>query len=300
MKLRVQLHLHTTESRCTRIKTDSIIKPKQVIDLARKYKIDAIAVTDHDTTSAIPKMKKYAQKNGIVLINGIEASTKDGHLIGLGVEERIEDKLKRSMSALEVSDVIKECGGEVYIPHPFDVRDGLKEKVKEVDGIIEVFNSFRILNFEDKLANLAATKLKRPKAVGGDAHIPSMINRGITVVDAEPDEISILKAIKKGRVDFENCTYIGLKEIKEWAIDRVLLSYNYIKDNISNGWKIDRWYMRLANLSFMRRLESSALKHVKINKKNRVWDILGYLSYSLGLGYCLMKDRKFTSFVLNL
>lgn len=300
MKLRVQLHSHTTESKCTRIKTDSIIKPKQAIDLAKKYGLDAIAVTDHNTTSAYPKMKKYAEKNGIILINGIEANTADGHLIGLRIDEGIENKINRKMSALEVSDVIRDCGGEVYIPHPFDIKDGLKQKVKEVDGIIEVFNSFRLLSFEDKLANLAATKLKRPRAVGGDAHVPTMMNRGVTVVDAEPNEDSILKSIKKGRVSFENCNYIGLKEIKEWAIDRTLLSYGYIKDNITHGWKVDRWYMNIANLSWMRHLESSVLRHVKINRKNKIWDILAYLSYSIALFYSITKERKFAPFVLNL
>ena len=85
MGLTCQLHTHTTESKGTRVVVESITRPKKAIDFCKKNKIDVLAITDHNTTAAYPKMKRYAEKKGILLIKGIEIDTADGHIIGLDV-----------------------------------------------------------------------------------------------------------------------------------------------------------------------------------------------------------------------
>ena len=62
MELRLQLHFHTTKSIGTRIDIESIIKPKQAVDILAKNNIDVVAVTDHDTTKGCSVMRKYAEK----------------------------------------------------------------------------------------------------------------------------------------------------------------------------------------------------------------------------------------------
>ena len=56
--LRVQLHVHTTASRGTRIKYDSTITPAEAIEILYKRGVDAVAVTDHNTTRAYDLMRR--------------------------------------------------------------------------------------------------------------------------------------------------------------------------------------------------------------------------------------------------
>jgi hypothetical protein len=301
MDLRFQLHLHTTESKGTRVYVESLIEPKQAIDIAKMNNIDGIAITDHDKTTAYDKVKNYAKEKNIILINGIEFDTSDGHIIGLNVDTGIEKKIRKGMSALEVCDIIKDSSGEVYIPHPFDIRrKGLGKKIKKVDGIIEVFNSLDIFGFEDKYASYVASKLKRPIAAGADAHKPDMINLGITVVDSEPDEFSVLKSIKKGNVRFENCRHLTLKDMKELSLDRVISSYEYIKEEIKNGWEVDMKYMKIANCRFMKPIENFVLDLGVRNRHSRIWDFVTYISYVLTILYGQHNKRDFKEFISKL
>lgn len=301
MELNLQLHLHTTESRGTRILCESIIRPRQAINILKENKIDVVAITDHNTTRACSKMRNYAKKKGILVIDGIEIDTIDGHIIGLDVDLDIEKKINRSMTAFEASDVIKDCGGEVYIPHLFDIRrKGLGCKVKEIDGIIEVFNSFNIFGFEDKYAKFAASKLNRPTAVGGDAHIAEMIPCGITVIDSELDERSILKILKRGNVKFKNCRYMTLRQIKEWSLERAFLSYGDIKKKIRHGWEVDTRYMTFANNRFLRLLERFFLELGTRRVKSKFWDFGTYLSYILLSFYQRSTKKEFNSFISTL
>lgn len=301
MKLTTQLHMHTTESKGTRVVVDSIITPKQAVNIAKKNRIDAIAITDHNTTSAYPKIREYAEKNGIILINGIEINTVDGHLIGLNVDLDIEKNISRSMTVLEAKDLIKDSGGEVYIPHAFDIRsEGIGIKIKEVDGIVEVFTPLNIFKFENKYADFVAKKLNRPKAVGADVHIPKMANLCLTVVDSEPDVKSILNAIKKGRVEFRNCRCLTLKEMKELSLERITNSYDFIKNKIKNGWETDKKYMILANNPLMKIIETLTLEIGMKTKNSKIWDLVTYVSYFLFTIYGKNAKKEFDEFISNL
>ena len=173
--LRVQLHMHTTVSRGTRIEYDSIITPMTAINTLVRSGVDAVAVTDHNTTRAYNQMNRIGERKGVYVIRGIEIDTVGGHIIGLGVEDGIDHNIKRrgkGLTALEAADLIRDFNGEVYIPHPFDIqKKGLGTKIPEVDGIVEVFKPMNIFRFENELAHIVASELERPKAVGSDAHI---------------------------------------------------------------------------------------------------------------------------------
>jgi hypothetical protein len=267
-----------------------------------KNNIKGVAVTDHDTTKGCSRIRKYAKNKDIVVINGIEFSTADGHLIGLGIDEGIENNFKKyKTTAFETIDLIKDSGGVVYIPHPFDIKkEGIGTMVKEVDGIIEVFNPFNMFGFEDKFAKLAAEKLNRPMAVGGDAHTPRMITSGITVVDCEPNVDSILKTLQKKNKRFENCSYITLEELKEWSLDRINSSYDAIMVNISQNWFVDSWYMNIANLRVLKVLERNLLKAAINKRDSRFWDFFAKSTFLLANIYGHMAIREFSNFVLTL
>jgi predicted metal-dependent phosphoesterase TrpH len=291
--LRVQLHLHTRKSKGKRIPTESLIYPKKAIDFAKKAEIDALVFTDHNTTLAYKERKSYARKKGILLINGVEIDTLDGHLIGIGVGEGIESCLKRKVRALEAAELIKSWGGEVYIPHPFDfLGKGLGRKLKEVDGVVEVFNPLNIFGSGDELACRLASKLGKAKAVGADAHTYETISYALTLVNSELEEDAIIKAIKNGKTKFENCRYVTWRQLKSLALERVQGSYQEIKQRIREGWEVDEGYMILANNPLLKPLQLAALEVGIRKKESKLLDLLaGSLCY-LSLLYSKLKYSR--------
>jgi len=76
---RLDLHLHTTHS-------DGSFTPTEVIDLAQKAGVTALAITDHDITTGVLEATVAGQKHGIDVIPGIEISSLLGnselHILG--------------------------------------------------------------------------------------------------------------------------------------------------------------------------------------------------------------------------
>jgi len=301
MELRAQLHMHTNESKGMRVKTHSNIHPKIAIDILKKKNIQVVAITDHNNTRAYSKIKDYAEKNGIILINGIEITTRDGEIIGLNIEPGIERELNKNMTVNEAKDIILDYNGEILIPHPFDIMgNGIGKKIKEIKGIVEIFNPGNIFGFEDKFARIVAEKLNLPMVANSDAHYIRMIDRGITVIDSEPEIDSIFKSIKKGEVKFENCKYITWKEVKEWALIRVSNSYKDIMENLMDGWKSDTAYMKLANQKFIRLIQKKTLELGISKPDSRIWDIVSYIIFLVYNLYAWHARREYAPFVFSI
>ena len=76
---RLDLHLHTTFSDGSRTPTD-------VLTLASKAKVTALAITDHDTITGLPEAIQAGRSLGIEVIPGIELSSRWGntelHVLG--------------------------------------------------------------------------------------------------------------------------------------------------------------------------------------------------------------------------
>ncbi|MDO5551395.1 MAG: PHP domain-containing protein [Lachnospiraceae bacterium] len=76
----IDLHVHSNAS-------DGTLSPTQVVELAAKKGLAAIALTDHDTTAGIEEAVKAADRTGIELVPGIEFSCvyqkTEIHILGL-------------------------------------------------------------------------------------------------------------------------------------------------------------------------------------------------------------------------
>ena len=76
---RLDLHLHTTHS-------DGSLSPAEVLALAQKAGVTALAITDHDIITGIPEALATGQQLGIEVIPGIEISSRYGetelHVLG--------------------------------------------------------------------------------------------------------------------------------------------------------------------------------------------------------------------------
>ena len=143
--LRVDLHMHTHFS------PDSLVSPERLVARCQKVGLSCIAVTDHNTTEGARVVKDIAP---FFVIVGEEVRTSEGEVTGLFLTETIPEGL----SIGETARRIKDQGGLVSIPHPFDrfrgeviSRRGLDEVVQYAD-IVEVFNARNNLSADDRKA----------------------------------------------------------------------------------------------------------------------------------------------------
>ncbi len=76
---RADLHLHTTHS-------DGAYSPAQVVELARRAGLAAVAVTDHDAVGGVAVAREAADGSGVEVIAGVEITAefrgRELHLLG--------------------------------------------------------------------------------------------------------------------------------------------------------------------------------------------------------------------------
>lgn len=182
------LHMHTYYSKC------GVDSPKTMVKMAISKKLDGIAITDHNTTVGALQAMKNNQE--LTVIPGIEVSTRDGEILGLGITQRLPE----GKSAQETIDLIRDRGGIAVIPHPYDLLRssiGFRIRMLKFDAI-EVYNSNLVLPFANRLAKKAAEKEGYSTIAGSDAHIATAVGNAYTIID-ETDIEDVLEAIRKNQ-----------------------------------------------------------------------------------------------------
>jgi predicted metal-dependent phosphoesterase TrpH len=174
------LHVHTNFSKDGESSVEDILKKAEEVGL------DVIAITDHDTVDGAKKALSCS--TSVLVIPGTEVSTKQGHLIVLGVTEIIPSGL----DVVDTVEIARKLGGLLILPHPYHVwRHGVARRKKAgmaVVDAIETFNSRFIVGSANRKAARMAMKLGKPCVAGR------------TFIDAERDIPSILAAIRAGNV----------------------------------------------------------------------------------------------------
>ena len=170
----VDLHMHTSWSH------DCSIEVEDLLDHAEEIGLGGIAVTDHNVFGGALEAVELATTRDLVVIPGEEVKTKDqGEIIGLFLEEEIP----RGMSFGDTLAAIRDQGGLVYLPHPFDRLHAIPDPatlhrhLAEID-VFEVFNA-RLLreSFNDEALRFAR-KYRLLQGAGSDAHVLQGVGTG--------------------------------------------------------------------------------------------------------------------------
>lgn len=176
--MRADLHLHTVYSE------DSASPLDDIIARCEEVGIDCIAVTDHNTIAGALEMERIAPFTVVV---GEEVLTAQGELIGYFLKEQIPPHL----SAQETVRLIREQGGLVAVPHPFDrlrlstIDHSIMELLPAID-IVEVFNARVLLPRSNARARELAWAHGLLASAGSDAHTIAEI--GNAYVEIPPFE----------------------------------------------------------------------------------------------------------------
>lgn len=116
----IDLHTHSTSS-------DGSLTPTELVELARTVRLDAIALTDHDTLEGIPEAAEAAERLGVELIPGVELSLawdRGGmHMVVLWLEPGpgpLQDRLAELQDArngrnARIIDRLNELGLEITL-----------------------------------------------------------------------------------------------------------------------------------------------------------------------------------------
>ncbi len=190
--LTCDLHVHTNFSK------DGESSVEEILKRAEEAGLDAIAITDHDSVDG--SKKALACTTTVLVIPGIEVSTKQGHLLVLGVTEVIP----AGLDVIVTVEIARRMGALAILPHPYHVwRHGVARRKKAgmaVVDAVEVFNSRYIVGSANTKAARVAKRLGKPCVGGSDAHNARFVGFGRTYVDAEKNVPAILDAIRAGKV----------------------------------------------------------------------------------------------------
>jgi predicted metal-dependent phosphoesterase TrpH len=185
LRLKIDLHVHSHYS------ADSVITPEDIIRYAKKRGLDGVAITDHDR---IDGALRIAEKIDLLVIPGIEVSSRDGHIVGLCVNEVIPPKL----SAGETVEKIHATGGIAIACHPISLfKGGLGRHLTSGFDAVETINSSAFpFGYSVKNAERIASHLGVARVAGSDAHYGPEIGYAHTLVDAESTVGDVVEAIR--------------------------------------------------------------------------------------------------------
>jgi predicted metal-dependent phosphoesterase TrpH len=170
------LHTHSSAS------FDSLADPRKMIDKAVRVGLTHLAITDHERIDGAQRARDLAPAQLQVIV-GEEIRSADGDILGLFLERPVPPGL----SAEETAAAIREQGGLVGLPHPFDSfrsSGGSKageaeQKLEALASIVDYVETHNARAYRDAnpLAGAFAERHGIPGVASSDAH--SIIELGI-------------------------------------------------------------------------------------------------------------------------
>jgi predicted metal-dependent phosphoesterase TrpH len=222
------LHVHTHHS-------DGQDSPSEVLAWAERIGLDVIAITDHDAIDGALIAAELARQNraGCEVVVGEEVSSRDGHILGLFIDELVPPDL----SAEETVAAIHEQGGIAIAAHPYwraSSTDhagrlyGLGDRIAELDvDAVEVINGGFTPSMigANRRAGWVAEALGRTPVGGSDAHVKHALAWGHTRF-AGNSATDLRQAIAGGRTQAGRSRLhpTGLRRYAAWSIGRLRLA----------------------------------------------------------------------------
>jgi predicted metal-dependent phosphoesterase TrpH len=190
------LHMHTSWS------FDCAVDPAELVDYAEAEGLGAIAVTDHNVFGGALETADAAQGRDLIVIQGEEVKTDEqGEVIGLFLEREIP----RGLSFPDTVAAIREQGGLVYMPHPFDrmhtIPDPatLHRHLADID-VLEVYNARLLFDAQNDEALRFARKYDLTMGAGSDAHVLQGVGTGAVRMRSFRDPEEFLISLRSAEI----------------------------------------------------------------------------------------------------
>jgi predicted metal-dependent phosphoesterase TrpH len=193
--LKADLHLHTAEDPCDRIRYTA----KEIISKAAEEGFDVLSITNHRIVTFGPELSSYARERGILLIPGVEATIRRRHVLLLNPPP---GKIYSDFSHLSK---LRRPETLIVAPHPYFPGtyslNGYLLKHRSLFDALEYchFYSPRI-NFNQKAIEVCQSH-GFPLIGNSDAHFLSQFGTTYSLIYAEKNLESIFKAIRENRIE---------------------------------------------------------------------------------------------------
>ncbi len=194
---------------------DSALSPKLLVKLAKRRKINALALTDHDNMNGIKPFVHYTSKyTDIVPIVGQEVTKYDqnrrgwAHILVYGMRKIPWEIRFRPLP--EFLDYLDDNNAVYVLAHPFDLSQSApaggydRDTYKINFSVLKRFRMIESVNGlqpkrHNYLAQIIARELGLPGIAGGDSHQPNMVGRCFTYVEGTTEEeiLEYLRKVKK-------------------------------------------------------------------------------------------------------
>jgi predicted metal-dependent phosphoesterase TrpH len=192
--VRVDLHTHTMWS------GDSTTTPDEFAAAVAASGLDVVCITDHNAVAGAVELRDQLDCRVIV---GEELRTAAGELIGLFLAERIP----AGIGHVDAARAIRDQGGVVYIPHPFDpMRRNLSETALYELAEADLIDAVEVLNAKTSLVSLNrravefATEFGIVGGAGSDGHVPDALGAAFVEMPDFDGPMEFLAALAGGRV----------------------------------------------------------------------------------------------------
>jgi hypothetical protein len=188
------MHSHTMWS------GDSTTTPEELATAITESGIDVLCITDHNATKGA---RELVDRLPCRVIVGEELRTSAGEVIGLFLTEHIPAGTEPRAAAAAIRDQ----GGLVYIPHPFDpMRRNISAKALDslldaglVDAI-EVINAKTSLRSLNERAAAIAARYDVAAGAGSDGHVPDALGAAYVEMPDFDGPDDFLAKLRLGRV----------------------------------------------------------------------------------------------------
>lgn len=192
--VRVDLHSHTMWS------GDSTTTPEEIEAAVVAVGIDVLCITDHNAVAGAQRLESELSCRVVV---GEELRTTAGEIIGLFLRERVP----MGMPPLDTARAIRDQGGVVYIPHPFDpMRRNISEAALVELTEAGLVDAIEVINSKTSLASLNqraadfAERYALRSGAGSDAHVPLAIGGAYVEMPNFDGPTAFLAALEQGVV----------------------------------------------------------------------------------------------------
>lgn len=215
---KTDLHVHTPASVCY---NDGDATAEDIVKAALAVKLDVLAVTDHNSVDGIEKIRKAAEDTELVILPGVELTTRHGHFLAFFDVNTPVEKMSDFLDSIgidtdgrgnaqtvidnEIENIlrkIREYGGIAIAAHIdrwpsglFESRDTRKRKqeIHENEYLDGLEITIRRERQDWENGQVRGFPMKRACVQGSDAHNPEEIGRRPVYIKMETANLTGLK-----------------------------------------------------------------------------------------------------------
>lgn len=205
----IDLHAHCfPASQCSSVSADELIQE------AKRIRLDAICLTDHNHVWDAEEIKDLSQRHAFIVLRGNEITTDQGDMLVFGMHTHVQGIIKLS----DLNKMVAEVDGFLIAAHPFrgflvfnasqiglTVKKAMQRSAYAQVHALEILNG-KVTAEENRFAEKVAAGLGLPATGGSDAHEIAGVGKYATRFDHPlENERDLVQALKSGR--YEPCSF---------------------------------------------------------------------------------------------